>query len=483
MSVIIDRRLNDRDKGAANRARFMRRYRQQIRRAVSDLVGERSIRDIEGAGDVNIPARDIAEPRWQHGTGGERETVMPGNREFETGDRFKRPPGGRGGQGGGGGEGDGEDGEDAFAFTLSSEEFMEIFFDDLELPHLQRTQVGDIAEPSPQRAGYTRDGAPVNLSVVRTMRQALGRRIALSGAARRRLAELEAEDEREAEGVPAGLDADPDAATSVALAVTAAMKSEASGEGSPPIARSRDVEREALRERVARVPFLDELDLRYRHRVMVPRPVSRAVMFCLMDVSASMDEERKDLAKRFFTLLYLFLSRKYERVEIVFIRHTDDAEEVDERHFFHDRKTGGTVVLSALTLMKEIVDARFPPGEWNVYGAQASDGDAFGVDPERSRGFLESELLPLLRFFAYIEVRARGDEGRRPSRGTHDRPSTLAAAYARVASPRFAMRRVDARRDIYPVFRDLFARGHGADREASAGGAAARGSIVPDATS
>ena len=138
------------------------------------------------------------------------------------------------------------------------------------------------------------------------------------------------------------------------------------------------------------MPFLDEIDLRYRHRITVPQPIARAVMFCLMDVSASMDEEKKDLAKRFFTLLYLFLTRKYEKVDLVFIRHTEDAEEVDEERFFHDPQTGGTVVYSALELMHEIVQARYPSSAWNIYAAQASDGDAFGADPEKSRGFLEN---------------------------------------------------------------------------------------------
>jgi len=423
MSVIIDRRLNERNKSAGNRARFMRRYKKQIRRAVSERIGERSIRDMATGGEVDIPASDISEPRWRHGEGGEREIVLPGNREFESGDRLKRPQGQGGGGGSGeGGEGDGD--EDNFTFALSRDEFMEIFFDDLELPHLLRTEAGDITEPAYERAGYTRDGAPVNLSVVRTMQQALGRRIALSGAARRRVAELE---RLQAGDGTVGTD-DADEADVAALD------------------DATTVELEALRSRIARVPFLDEIDLRYRHRVQVPKPVSRAVMFCLMDVSASMDEHRKDLAKRFFTLLYLFLSRKYERVEIVFIRHTDDAEEVDEETFFHDRKTGGTVVLSALTLMHEIMQERFPKDSWNIYGAQASDGDAFGVDPERSRVFLEESLIPGLRHFAYIEVCERPERHR----------STLSSAYARIDDERFAMREVNERRDIYPVFRELF---------------------------
>ena len=411
MSVIIDRRLNDRNKNAANRARFMRRYKQQIKRAVSDMVAERSIKDMEKGGKVKLPARDVSEPQLRHGSGGDREMVLPGNRDFNAGDRLKRPESGADGDGDPG-EGGG-DGQDDFTFALSRDEFMNLFFDDLELPHLVRTQVGDIKELKPQRAGYTSQGTPVNLSVVRTMRQALGRRIALKSGAKRRLEEIEALHDDQADQQDL---------------------------------KESEEEIALLRERIKRVPFLDDIDLRFRNRVMVPKPMSQAVMFCLMDVSASMDEHRKDLAKRFYTLLHLFLSRKYERVDIVFIRHTDDADEVDEQTFFNDRKTGGTVVLSALSLMREVIEARYPPNQWNVYGAQASDGDAFGVDPERSRAFLEEQLLPLTRYYAYIEV---GDR-------ISIRPSSLSSTYRRIESPHFAMANVHEHRDIYPVFRELF---------------------------
>lgn len=417
MSVIIDRRLNDRNKSATNRARFMRRYKGQIKSAVSDMVGDRSIKDMDKGGNVRIARKDIAEPSLRH-SGGDREMVLPGNREFNPGDKLERPP--SGGQGKGNGEGgEGGDSEDDFVFALSREEFMSIFFDDLELPRLIRTYVGDIKEFKPQRAGYTQQGAPTNLSVIRTMRSAIGRRVALSGTARRELRALEQEHEQQDEG-------NEDNATREA----------------------REAEMLQLRNRIDRVPFLDDIDLRYRHRIMVPKPISQAVMFCLMDVSASMDEFKKDLAKRFYTLLYLFLSRKYEHVEVVFIRHTDDAEEVDEDRFFNDRKTGGTVVCSALKLMREIVDERYSPSDWNVYGAQASDGDAFGADPEKSRGFLEEMLLPLVRHFAYIEVTEQRSL----------RLSTLSNAYSRIECRHFAMVEVEEHRDIYPVFRELFAR-------------------------
>ena len=419
MSVIIDRRLNDRNKSATNRERFIRRYKAHVQRAVTDMVAERSIRDMERGGQVKIPVKDIAEPSFRHGPGGDREYVHPGNRKFMPGDRFPRPQGGQG-QGSGGEGGDG-DGEDSFAFTLSKEEFMQLFFDDLELPRLARTAMGEIRQNKMQRAGYTPNGSPTNLSVARSLRNALGRRIALTASARRELAELEAAGETSDETC----DETPGGRDEAGVA-------------------ERIVE---LKKRIDRVPFLEELDLRFRHRVPVSQPMSQAVMFCLMDVSASMDERKKDLAKRFFTLLYLFLSRKYEKVEVVFVRHTDDAEEVDEEHFFHDPKTGGTVVYSALKLMHEIIEARFPPDAWNIYGAQASDGDAFGADPEKSRGFLQDSLLPLVRYYAYIEV---PDE--------HSRFSTLAAAYRRIEGDRFAMREVREVRDIYPVLRDLFAK-------------------------
>lgn len=406
MSIIIDRRLNDRKKNAVNRARFLRRYKEQIRRAVDDLVSRRSITDMEQGGEVKVPVKDISEPSFRHGKGGDREIVHPGNHKYAAGDRIARPPQ----QGDGAGDEGQGDGEDDFVFSLSRDEFMNLFFDDLELPHLIRNVLGDVREYKWRRAGYTPSGVPANLSVLRSLRNAQARRIAIGAPIREALEQAKAE---YAQQPSADL-----------------------------------VERiEALRARLARLPYLDEIDLRFRHRVREPQPVARAVMFCLMDVSASMTENKKDLAKRFFTLLYLFLSRKYERVELVFIRHTDNAQEVDEQTFFYGTQSGGTVVLSALKLMREIIDARYDPATWNLYGAQVSDGDAFGADPEKSRAFLVDRLLPNLRYFAYVEV---PDEA--------DAMGMLAHAYARIEDPAFAMKSVTARNEIYPVLRELFAR-------------------------
>src|SRR6187200_1340958 len=210
------------------------------------------------------------------------------------------------------------------------------------------------------------------------MRGAIGRRIAIGSASRAELAALERE--------LAELDEEPR---------NPALDFER---------RELETRIAALKSRLARIPYLDPIDLRYRNRVRIPVPTTKAVMFCLMDVSGSMDEARKELAKRFFILLYLFLTRHYEKIDIVFIRHHTQAQEVDEENFFHARETGGTVVSSALVLMEEIVRARYSPSEWNIYGAQASDGDNWHHDSGRCRELLAHNILPLCRYFAYVQV-------------------------------------------------------------------------------
>lgn len=420
LQSIIDRRLAGKNKSIGNRERFLRRYKTQIREAVKRAVDGRGIRDLERGEDISLPKKDISEPVFHHGSGGQREMVHPGNREYIRGDRIERPKGGGGGGGSGSGQAsDSGEGEDEFAFTLSKEEFMQVFFEDLALPHLVRTQLAETPEWKSQRAGFTSDGTQNNLHVVRSMRGAIGRRIAIGAGTRRELREMEA---RLAELQAL---AEPDTVVRAEIA-----------ELTTTIA--------ALRARLARIPYLDPIDLRFRNRVKVPVPTSKAVMFCLMDVSGSMDESRKDLAKRFFILLYLFLTRHYEKIDIVFIRHHTQAQEVDEENFFHARETGGTVVSSALVLMEEIARARYPSSEWNIYGAQASDGDNWHHDSGRCRELLSEKILPLCRYYAYVQVA--------------EEEQNLWQEYTQLQGvhPHFAMRKAVEASQIFPVFRDLF---------------------------
>jgi uncharacterized sporulation protein YeaH/YhbH (DUF444 family) len=416
LQSIIDRRLAGKNKSIGNRERFLRRYKDKIRDAVKRAVDGRGIRDMERAEDISIPKKDLSEPVFHHGQGGVRDIVHPGNKEYIKGDRIERPKGGGGGGSGKGQASDSGEGEDDFVFTLSKEEFMQVFFEDLALPHLVRTQLAETPEWKYHRAGFTSDGTPNNLHVVRSMRGAIGRRIAIGSGSRRELREME-ERLAELQRLPGGHDEE-----------IAGLKAEI----------------EALRNRLARIPYLDPIDLRFRNRVRVPVPTSKAVMFCLMDVSGSMDEARKDLAKRFFILLYLFLTKHYEKIDIVFIRHHTQAQEVDEQNFFHATETGGTVVSSALVLMEEVIKARYSPSEWNIYGAQASDGDNWHHDSGRCRELLAQKILPLCRYYAYVQVA--------------EEEQNLWEEYTQLlpAHPHFAMRKAIEASQIYPVFRDLF---------------------------
>ena len=420
LQQIIDRRLASKNKSIGNRERFVRRYKDQIRDAVRRAVDGRSIKDLERGEEIHIPKKDLSEPVFHHSQGGMREIVHPGNQEYVRGDRIKRPPGGGAGGTGKGQASDTGEGEDDFSFALSKEEFMQVFFEDLALPNLIRTSLAETPEWKTHRAGYSSDGTPNNLHVVRSMRGAIGRRIALGATARRELREAEE------------------------LLLTLQLAARGGDLAAEREIAPLQLQILALRARIQRIPYLDPIDLRYRARVRLPVPTSRAVMFCLMDISGSMDEARKELSKRFFILLYLFLTRHYEKIEIVFIRHHTQAQEVDEENFFHARETGGTVVSSALVLMEEIIRTRYAPGEWNIYGAQASDGDNWHHDSGRCRELLADKILPLVRYFAYVQVA--------------EEEQNLWTEYAQLAGThkQFALRKATAPDQIYPVFRDLF---------------------------
>lgn len=180
-------------------------------------------------------------------------------------------------------------------------------------------------------------------------------------------------------------------------------------------------------------------------------------MFCLMDVSGSMGEREKDLAKRFFMLLHLFLKRRYERLDIVFIRHTHDAQEVDEHTFFYSRQSGGTIVSTALEEMKKIVHERYATGEWNIYAAQASDGYTQTGDASRCVDLLNQELMPMCQYYAYIEIL---DEREMEVFSSEESGAELWRAYRTVARDwkNFATKRIAKPQDIFPVFRELFAK-------------------------
>lgn len=420
---IIDRRRNPHGKNLENRQRVLARARAAVARATRAAIDQGTLREVGRDQTVTIPADSLHEPSFHTVfTKGKRQVVLSGNKEFSAGDRLSRPPASRGGSGSGDGPGSGGDGEDGFRFVLTRDEFLDLFFEDLELPDLVKSQIVATETMTPMRTGMSIDGSPSQIDMARSMRQSMARRIGLRRPKTPEILALEAE---------------------------IARLQEAGDEGGRLAVLQAELALALQRQK--RVPWIDPVDLRYRRFTQVPKPTARAVMFCLMDVSGSMSEQMKDLAKRFFLLLHVFLERRYKHVDLVFIRHTETAEEVDEDTFFTDPRTGGTVVSTALTEFKRIQKARYPQDSWNIYVAQASDGDNSGSDTQKSVALLENDILPLVQYFAYIEVGTmaviRGE-------------TELWRGYSPLSqrNPRLAMSRVSDRRDIFSVFRQLFAR-------------------------
>jgi uncharacterized sporulation protein YeaH/YhbH (DUF444 family) len=450
MTQFIDRRLNSKKKSAVNRQRFIQRYKNQIKKAVSDAIAKRSITDMDKGEVVNIPAKDISEPHFSLGEGGVLEKVFPGNKQYASGEHIERDKGG--GSGSGSQSSNTGEGEDDFVFNLSREEFLDLYFEDLALPDLVRKDLAEVKAFQSLRAGFMTSGSPSNLSIVRSMVTAKSRRTALRGAFRKKLKEAEAElallysqqlsfqcgASEAGKGVYTEYMTEADAACN---------KTENS------IAKSKEAiealiqKIEGLKRKLSSIPFVDTMDLRYRNRIRVPKPSTQAVMFCIMDVSGSMDEIKKNVAKRFFILLYLFLTRTYEHIELVFIRHHTVAKEVNEEEFFYSRETGGTVVSSALELMNQIIQKRYPESAWNIYAAQASDGDNWNADSPHCQELLTQQIMPKVQYFAYIEIMPRHHQ-------------SLWESYLKVQDEfsNFAMQNIDMLSEIYPVFRELFKR-------------------------
>lgn len=436
MAIIIDRRKNPKDKSIVNRQRFLNRVRARVKAAVNDVINKsREIKDTGGE-EIKISAKDLYEPRFVHGAGGIRRYVLTGNEIFKKGDLVERPKkGGGDGEGGSNASNSSNGEEDAFQFTLTRAEFLDLFFEDLELPDLVKTELAQEKEVKWRRAGYTTVGSVANLSVIRSMKQAYCRRLALRGPLKQQLRELEEEYEKE-------------------------LDNETPSLHHPEILAALEKQIEELKRRIARVPFIDTTDIRYRTFTQEPQPITKAVMFCLMDVSGSMGEYEKDIAKRFYMLLYLFLEKSYESVDLVFIRHTTEAKEVDEEEFFYSKDTGGTIVSSALEVLKQIIAERYNRSTWNIYVAQASDGDNWDDDSSVCYKLITEEIIHLVQHFFYIQISRPDERDSDMAKMRMMGSKTLWAAYDKIKKHynNFSMEMICGPSEIYPVFRKLFAK-------------------------
>ena len=415
MGHIVDRRRNWKGKSTGNRRKFIKRVEGQIKKALPDVISDGSIEDMAtGKGKVKVPIKGITEPKFKYnGETGKKEYIVPGNDRFQQGDKVPRPRSQGGGGEGRKGSKDGE-GQDEFTVEISREEFLKYFFEDLELPDLLKNELEEIVEEKIKRTGYTKYSTPSRLNVTTSVKNSLARKIGIKSIFEKKIKELKEELENCTDKV-----------------------------------RIKEIEKEIKSNEVKKnaIPFLDDVDLRYNNFEIYEEPFTRAVMFCIMDVSMSMGPQEKTMAKKFFTLLYMFLHKKYETIKLVFIRHHSEAKEVSEEEFFNSKETGGTVVAEAMDLTAKIIRDRYLGTNWNIYVTQVSDGDAWGQpDCEKTYDIIQKHIINHIRYFAYIET------------SRYAQLSQLYTMYTELDKEHsnFSMQRVFQESQIWSVFQKLF---------------------------
>ena len=415
MSVnIVDRRSSTKGKSSENRQRLLKRVEGQIKKALPDIVKNTNVKDLTSSKEkVNIPIKGINEPQFTYDKDtGDKKHVHPGNKEYTEGDLIKKPKGGGKGSGQGKGSNDPSTSEDEFTISISREEFLDYFFSDLELPDLVKKHLNSLVDFKQKRAGYSNYGNPSRLNITKSYKNSMARRMALGMYFDKKIKDIEdklkgnlTDDER------------------IIL----------------------EAELDKLKKMKIGVSFMEEVDLQYNNFEQIAIPVTSAVMFCVMDVSGSMGEKEKDISKRFFMLLYMFLTKQYEKIELVFIRHHTSAKEVTEEEFFNSRESGGTVVISALELMAKIIKERYSEN-WNIYAAQASDGDVWDKsDAEDCAKILDLDILNKVQYMIYIEI-CRNIEG------------DLWNNYKVLSNKRknFEIGKINEVSEIWKVFQDFF---------------------------
>jgi uncharacterized protein len=285
------------------------------------------------------------------------------------------------------GEAGNRPGIDFYETDVTLDELIDLMFEDLELPDLERKRLRQIeVEKQYRQKGYRRKGIRVRLDKKRTARSRIKRK----------------------------------KASEARLTSTALTK---------------------------RFPFHKD-DLRYHHSVTEIRRESNAVVFCIMDTSGSMDTMKKYLARSFFFILYQFICTRYQNVEIVFIAHHTEAQEVTEEEFFHKGESGGTFISSGYNKALEIIDARYHPAFWNVYVFHCSDGDNFDSDNPAALKAAR-ELAQASNLFGYGEIKPLGS-------GYYG--SSLIQLFSQIQEPNFQTLQIHRKEDIWNSFKAFLAK-------------------------
>jgi len=330
------------DRAASDRMRHKKKIDKAIKESIKDVVAEESIIGQNGKKKIRIPVRGIKEYRFIYGNNENNKTVgSGGDHSLKRGQKIGKKRAEKG-QGQGSGKASDKKGDQYYDVEVSLEELAEYLFADMELPDLEKKQFRFITEKTIKRQGYRFQGIRPRLSKKETLKRKIRRR----------------------------------------------KMAEKLGTYDP--------------ESGDRFPFHKD-DLKYHHVKPKDKENSAAVIFFLMDVSGSMSQARKFLARSFFFLLYQFLNHRYEKVEVVFISHSTVAERVTEDDFFKVGTYGGTIISSALNKQLDIIDKEFHPNSWNIYTFYCGDGENWSSDNEKSLELFK-EIKEVSQLTAYCEI-------------------------------------------------------------------------------
>lgn len=325
------------DRSAGDRLRHRQKVREAIRENIADIVAEEAIIGQSRDKIIKVPIRGIREFRFVFGNN--EPGVGTGDGQTQPGQVVGRSDE----KGRGEGKAGNRPGVDYYETEINLEELVDIMFEDLELPDMERKKLRQVpVESARKRKGFRRVGVRVHMDKKRTAMSRIRRKQATRGNI-------------------------ADAAGS------------------------------------ARFPFHRD-DLKYRRLVRDIRFQSNAVVLCIMDTSGSMDTQKKYLARSFFFLLYQFVRTRYQNVEVVFIAHDASAREVGEEEFFTKGESGGTLISTGYNKALEIVQERYHPSLWNIYAFHCSDGDNWSYDNDAAARAAR-ELCHICNLFGYGEIK------------------------------------------------------------------------------
>jgi hypothetical protein len=395
------------DRSAGDRLRHRQKVRESIRENIADIIAEESIIGKDKDRVIKVPLRGIKEYRFVFGDNA--PGASQGNGDSRPGQVIGKT--GKDAPGLGDERAGDRPGVDYYETDVTLEELIEIMFEDLELPNLERRALREIqADYSSRRKGYRKVGIRIRLDKRRTAKQRVMRMLASD---KRNDAVARALEESEE------LDTDREPASTGA----------------------------AFQRVHRRFPFHQD-DLRYKHVEIDTKEESNAAVICIMDTSGSMDTMKKYLARSFFFLLYQFISTRYRNVEIVFIAHHTEASEVTEEEFFHKGESGGTFISSGYAKALEIIAARYHPSLWNLYAFHCSDGDNFDSDNPAALKDAE-ELAGICNLFGYGEIKPLG---------SRYYESSMLNVFRRIQAPNFHTVLIERKEDIWPSFRAFLAK-------------------------